>query len=430
MATAEVFAIEELIAPISEEATCGPDLRESGSAEYQQLKDARRAIASLSRARKFEAQSDPEIDENWRKIFKLAPGVIKTQSKDLEVASWLTEAAMRLKGFAGLRDGFTLIHRLVETHWDGLYPLPDEDGLETKVYPITGLNGEDGRGTLIQPIRSVPLSEDSDGFTYNIYDRCNEATKITDLESRQQRLEDIGWDMNQLQHQVNQGSVDFYRDLLEDLEGALEAFKKMSGLLDEKCGFQHAPPSSAIKKGLEEVLDAVKLLTKDKFPKAIEAPAAKAETTNAADNSGTPGKTASSSGIAVGSIGTRAEAINQLLLIAEYFKRNEPHSPLCGAIERVAYWGQMSVQELMLQLIPDETSRAVYSQLTGIPLGVDAPPIGVLASLAKPTVAPVAKATAAENVAPAVKAEPGSRPAEDHGGGSSWGGDEDRSAGW
>ena len=36
--------------------------------------------------------------------------------------------------------------------------------------------------------------------------------------------------------------------------------------------------------------------------------------------------------------------------------------------------GQMSVQELMLQLIPDETSRAVYSQLIQASRGVDAPP--------------------------------------------------------
>ncbi len=424
MATAEVIAVEDLIAPISEDAPCGPDLRESGSIEYQELKDARRTIASLSRARKFDSQSDPDIDDNWRKIFNLAPDVLKNQAKDLEVAAWFTESAMRLKGFAGLRDGFQLIRRLVEEHWDGLYPLPDEDGLETKVYPITGLNGEDGRGTLIQPMRAVPLSDDSEPFTFNIYDRCNEASKITDPEAQMQRLQDIGWDMNQLQHQVNVGGVDFYRDLLDDLEAALEAFKQMSTLLDEKCGYQYAPPSSAIKKGLEEVRDAVKFLTRDKFPKEADEPAP-AETEVAASGGGAAGTVAAASSVAVGAITNRAEAINQLLLIAEYFKKNEPHSPLCGAIERVAHWGKMSIQDLMLQLIPDDTARAVYSQLTGIPLGEDAPPIGALASMARPSVAPAAAA------APAPK-EPASQASEPStGGGDNWSASEDdRSSGW
>ena len=121
----------------------------------------------------------------------------------------------------------------------------------------------------------MPLSEDSDGFTYNIYDRCNEATKITDLESRQQRLEDIGWDMNQLQHQVNQGSVDFYRDLLEDLEGLWKP-SKMSGLLDENVDF-NMPAQQCHQKGAGRGSGCGQIINQDKFPKAIEAPAAKAD---------------------------------------------------------------------------------------------------------------------------------------------------------
>ena len=31
----------------------------------------------------------------------------------------------------------------MEQFWDGIYPLPDEDGLATRVAPLTGLNGED-----------------------------------------------------------------------------------------------------------------------------------------------------------------------------------------------------------------------------------------------------------------------------------------------
>ncbi len=422
MATAEVFDIEDILTPISEAAPCGSDLREIGAAEYQQLKDARRTIASLSRAKKFDSQSDLEIEEKWQQIFDLAPIVLKSQSKDLEVAAWLAESALRLRGFGGLRDGCKLIRRLVEEFWDGLYPLPDEDGLETKVYPITGLNGEDGRGTLIQPIRSVPLSDDSAAaFTFNIYDRCSEASKITDPEVQRQRLDDIGTDMNQLVHQVAVGQVEFFQNLIDDLEGCLAEFNLMSSLFDDKCGYQYSPPSSAIKKCLEEVLFAVQVLTKDKFP--VETEFAEGGATEQPDTARFNQEGSASGGyqVAIGAITNRNDAINQLLLIADYFRKTEPHSPLCGALERVAMWGKMSVQELMLQLIPDDTARAVYAQLTGIPLADDAPPIGALASMAVPSVA----APAPDSVAKAEQAAGDSVPVTD-----SWSDGSERADGW
>ena len=43
----------------------------------------------------------------------------------------------------------------------------------------------------------------------------------------------------------------------------------------------------------------------------------------------------------------------------------------------------MSLQELMLAIIPDASARANYTQLTGIDLGEDAIPIGQLSQSAK-----------------------------------------------
>jgi type VI secretion system protein ImpA len=385
MATAEVFDIESLVALIEGDAATGADLRESGSTTYQELKDARRTIASLSRAKKFDSQSDNEIDDYWRLIFKKAPDILSTESKDLEVAAWLVEAALKLHGFPGLRDGFKLVRRLTETFWDSLYPMPDEDGLETRVYPITGLNGEDGRGTLIIPIRTVLLSEDADvAFTFNTYDRCIEASKIKDIDAQQQRFADIGTNLLQIQAQVNAGSEAFYRTLIEDVETCLEEFNSMSQLLDEKCGYQYAPPSSAIKEGLSKVLDALRHVTKDKFASNTAEEASPADGDSDGQISAVVNNSGAGSAVAVGAIASRHDAINHLLLVADYFRKTEPHSPLCGALERVARWGRLSFQELMSELIVDASARANFSQLTGIPLGDDAEPIGSLASTAKP----------------------------------------------
>lgn len=374
--------IQDLLSPINGDNPCGIDLRETSSPDYQTLKDARRTIASLVRARKFDNDSDGEVNNHWETIYNLAPEVIKTQSKDLEVAAWFAEASLKLHSYTGLRAAFTLNEGLVENFFDNIYPLPDEDGIETRVYPLIGLNGEDGSGTLILPLKNAPLSEDYDRpFTYNLYARCIEAEKITDADAKRQRQDEIGITLQEINNQVNASSITYYQSLVENLEAGLTHFNNMTSLLDTKCGLADSPPSSAIKKTLEAVLDAVKLLTKTK----LAAPPETTEVTEPVSQNvqDSPSNTTQQPSMSVGTINSRADALNQLLLVANYFRQTEPHSPLCGALERVVEWGNMSLQELMLALIPDASARANYTQLTGIDLGEDALPIGQLSQSAK-----------------------------------------------
>lgn len=375
--------IPSLLAPISGDYPCGQDLREVTSADYQTLKDTRRTIAGLLRSRKFDADADNEINSHWQTIFKLAPKVIKEQSKDLEVAAWITEAALKLHGYAGLRDALELSKGLIEQYWEQLYPLPDEDGIETRVYPLAGLNGEDGSGTLILPLKNVALSEDGDHpFTFNLYVRCLDAEQIADPEARQLRQNDIGVSLQDIHSQVNASSTPFYQALIADLEQCLAQFNAMTTLLDDKCGLASSPPSSAIKKTLQDVLDALKTLTKNKLAplaNTVEQTSAATAQGHTQPNVTTP---AVQRTLTVGPLGSREEALNQLLQVADYFRQTEPHSPLCGALERVVAWGRMSLQELMMELIPDANARANYTLRTGIDLGEGAAPVGQLAQSA------------------------------------------------
>jgi type VI secretion system protein ImpA len=67
-----------------------------------------------------------------------------------------------------------------------------------------------------------------------------------------------------------------------------------------------------------------------------------------------------------GAINSRAEALKQLSNISLFFRRTEPHSPLSYIIEKAVRWGDMSLGELMQELIPDSGSRSTYSSLTGV----------------------------------------------------------------
>ena len=159
MSTGQVLDIEALLAPLSPEAPSGVDLREDSSAQsiYYRLKDLRSTARAAERRGDAGEESDPAQAE-WRQLFDLTQEALAKQSKDLEVACWLIEALVRRHGFAGLRDGLVLICGLFANFPDNLHSLQDEEGLETFLAPLTGLNGLDGEGTLIQPIRKVPIT--------------------------------------------------------------------------------------------------------------------------------------------------------------------------------------------------------------------------------------------------------------------------------
>ena len=268
-ATAEAtFDIDALLQPLSEDKPTGEDIREdfSPTSIYYQIKDARASARTTERQNLI--SDDPEaINQEvpeWRTVLELAPKILSENSKDLEIAAWYVEALIREYGYAGLRDGFQLVHGLIDKFWDDLYPLPDEDGIETRVSPLTGLNGEDGDGTLIGPITQVPLTQSYSGYDYAVwqYEQAYEIETITDPEKKEARISSGGITMKAIQSAVLETPSDFFATLKADLAQCSDEFARLSTTLDEKCGYD-APPASNIRKALKRSTEVLGFLIKD-----------------------------------------------------------------------------------------------------------------------------------------------------------------------
>ncbi|MET4696839.1 type VI secretion system protein TssA [Endozoicomonas lisbonensis] len=377
MSSVQVMDIEQLLAPISDEQPQGSDIRENRSptSDYYTIKDARNTARATERSGLFDEEVRQEALSQWQPVFEKGQDILANTSKDLEVATWLMEAAVRLHGFAGLRDGLTVLHGLVEQFWDGVYPEPDEDGLETKVAPITGLNGDGAEGTLLAPVRNCPVTAEGNKgeFTYFNYQQIYDASKITDEEKRADRYEALGHTLEDITQTISTTGDAFYLDLVESLEICNEKYKALNHLLYEHCGHD-APPSSQLSDLLDEVLRAVRYLCQDIIARAeaeSKAQESAAEVAEDAEQEGevrTVTQTIDSTGTALmaGPITNREQALNQLSEVAEYFRTYEPHTPLADGIDRIVRWGRMTVAELMMELMPEEASRSIFSQLTGV----------------------------------------------------------------
>lgn len=346
--------LAEILNCIREEDPVGPDLRTDLDADspYLRLKDTRSQARSTERA--AEAAGEPvTVPVAWITVRALAREMLASRSKDLEVAAWLIEALVRTEGFAGLAAGFTLIDGLIDRYWPELHSV-DEDDAEGRLSPLAGLNGIGGEGVLIQPIRMVSLLP---GHAYGTH-------ALWHTRSGGREAARPGQDF--LEARAQTGS-DALRRQAEAARAAHEAFQRMSATLDAFCG-SAAPPLANIRTVLEEVLDVYR---------GLLGTAWKAEPNPAPAESPVPPEAAVAAPApkpdgfrpATREIASRDEAFDELLKVAAYFRRTEPHSPISYALETVVRRGRMTLLDLLGELIPDGERRGQFLRQAGIETG-------------------------------------------------------------
>ncbi|VAW68077.1 Uncharacterized protein ImpA [hydrothermal vent metagenome] len=361
----EFTPLESLLEPIPGENATGEDIRDdpSPASDYYSIKDTRNAARAAERNNMFDGDSN-EARDLWNKVISLAPGILQNKSKDLEVASWYTEALIRHYGYHGLLYGFKLIHGLIEQYWDKLYPQPDEDGVATRVLSLAGLNGQGADGVLIAPIRNVPLTQGSDPgpFSYWKYQQALDVEKIMDEEAKADKAAKLGFSNEQVEIAVTESSDEFFINIRDDLSTAIDTYREIGRILDEYCGLDDAPSTSNIINSLEDCLGAVNHIGKEKFP-AEEVP--EADESSADGASDTP-QTTTAAPKSTGPVQSREEAFKQIKIISEFFRKTEPHSPISYILDRAVLWGEMTLEELMKELITDGSARDSYTSLTGV----------------------------------------------------------------
>lgn len=364
MSAQSILDIEGLLAPIDDASPCGndPRLDASPTSPYQALKDARLAASDAERniERGFAEESDAQSAEeaarkSWELIAAEGPVLIAETAKDLEIASWLTEALLRRYQLAGLREGLKLLGGLVEQYWEGLYPLPDEDGLETRLIPIIGLTGGEAEGRLVTALRRVKLTDAGDtSFFFWQYERAAAGNAAA------------GATLEAIMAGLDRSSDAFVQSLAEQARDCVAAAQQLEASLRAHCA-DETPSFSRLHEALSRIFDAVKRRAPSLIEPAESMPAEPAETAEAS----APAASTSGQRRADGEL-DREGAFRQLEELARFFRRTEPHSPTAYAIENLVRRGRMSFPDLVQELIDDGNVRRSYF----VNAGIQPPPEG------------------------------------------------------
>jgi len=251
----ETADFEAIVAPFAGDQPTGTDLRQdfAPTSIYFRLRDAR------AQARDAERQADTQggdegVPALWRPVATMAIGALKSTSKDLEVATWLTEALVRIAGLRGLMAGASVIGGLVERHWDGLFPMPEEGDVEIRVAAVAGLSGQGNDGTLMQPLRKAVLFLRPDGSPFSLwqYQAAVELSGIVDPARRAQRIDSGVLPFEEVEKEARLAGAAHWSAQRELITKTLASWKEMERVFDEKAG-DASPAANRVRDLLEFV---------------------------------------------------------------------------------------------------------------------------------------------------------------------------------
>ena len=377
---AAVFDLGKLLKPVSKKDPVGESLRYEGT--YDAVRKARseddeslpRGIweTNLKRA-------------NWADVEKLCLSALAERSKDLQLAVWLTEAAFMRHGLRGLTDGLTAIGGLFDAFWADMHPQMPEDEPEYRAAPIEWLSERTAVRLRLMPI-NLAQDETIRPFCLSDWERARRSAPADDEERSSDEQGGPGAYRNrrEMLAAAAHDPMEHYRDVVLDIDEALERVAELEARIDEHFRAVDAPGLHAMRDVLGELRQvAVRVLEQGKAMHLLngEAPAtladqaadpAGAQTAPANDHSAKKesavakkAKPAAAPVSAGGPIRTRNEAYQRLEEAAAWLMENEPHSPTPYLIQRAVSWRDKSLVELLSELVPDDGYRGFLQSLFG-----------------------------------------------------------------
>ena len=354
--------LNRLIAPIPGDHPCGEDL--SYSTDFDDIREARRQDdASLAQG---EWETELKVAQ-WPKVKQLCEAILANKSKDLQVACWYTEAMAHLHGFQGLQFGLQILEIILTDFWEFFYPSLDPDDMEERIGKIEWLNRQMATTT-----RGLPLTNKTSG-AYS-WLKWNESRQVDNLglkdpEAKAKALVDGKLAGEAFDKAVIASGLPFYQTLDVQLNAARTTLQRIEKHIDDRFG-NDSPGLKEFRNAIDDCADVVsKLLTK--LGGRAETVVHQAPVTMPVnDNSQHTAPALTSAGVvqavAIGQIRSRADAIAALRQVAQFFKHNEPHSPVALLADRAAKWAEMPLERWLASVIKDDTILGQLRELLDI----------------------------------------------------------------
>lgn len=328
--------VEALLAPVSNQPPCGPDLEYDP--EWQELE----RLAQGKPEQQFGGTIIPAEEPDWRDVAERARALLG-RSKDVRSACLLARASMHLDQFSGLKAGLELVHQLLERYWAEVHPMLDASDNDDPTMRLNALSVLADTQGFLRAARNVRV----------VQSREHGELTLRQIEIAAGKLQARDGEVTPSQSQIDQqlaAVLNTDADLTVRVSAALASAKALAKLLDDRVGSDRSTDLKPLLASLTTLNQCVARVA------AAQNGAASDDDAQGPEDTG-PGALASGGGAATsaasGAIRNRGDVVVLLDRICEFLARTEPTNPVPLVLQRAKRLMNMNFMELMGDLAPD-----------------------------------------------------------------------------
>jgi type VI secretion system protein ImpA len=282
---------------------------------------------------------------DWEMVEALCCEVLLNQSKDLQIAGWLTEAWIALDEFDGLIHGLELLESLCQKFWPDLYPpIDDNDDLEYRLRILEWLDS-----CLTERILHIPLTGSDiqeHGFTLADWMSANQLETTAKRSPEGQKLIELAESKNQpTLSQFSQSLSLTDPKRLEDLKQGVA--NSITTLIHFKKTINQLAPNQcpSYKTTLDRLDQITRLIGSPETSSLMSKSSTTPEDTSPNPLSLPP----SDENLPFAPPSSRRQAYIQLQQIAQYLDYIEPHSPTPHILKILVSWQDKTLADIFAE---------------------------------------------------------------------------------
>ncbi|SDK20189.1 type VI secretion system protein TssA [Pseudomonas indica] len=355
-------SLDDLLQPLSDAAPCGTNPRYD--ADYDRLREARREDDASLPTGVWQA----EIKRgDWPLVEQLASDLLLKRSKDLMIAAWLGEAWLHRRGLEGLEQALLLLVGLCERYPDDLHPQAEEGDQSWRATPLDWLYRRYAE-ILHTRLRLFEITSDEFGsYTLNDWQQLQHRQVLSgDNKAAKADAEAARHAQQKLDERVRAAPLAYFQRCRANLESATHSLQRLEAWSDTHLG-----DSSPTCSPLRDVIVQLTALMEEfiaMHPQPSILPVVTEQPENTEAGTQQSGVVIPAAPMVLATPSSREDAYRQLMLIADYLAKTEPHSPVPYLIKRAVEWGNKPLSELLGELITaDSESRRVWALLGVLP---------------------------------------------------------------
>jgi type VI secretion system protein ImpA len=317
--------LARLSEPIAPEAPCGESLEDTPT------------LAAFDAYRVFGLLTAPQHEPDWRELRTTSLAAL-ARSKDFRVLAHLAAAMSHTSSLAETLQLFPLVELWLQRYWDEVYPRIDSDAIMRK----NALSDFADRVAIIDGMRRLPLVVHAQLGSFSLRDidiaTGVQANPDPEIEPR------AGSEVAAAIAGANAESLTKISSLAAKARASLEASQE---IMRTRGGNPSATPQ------LEALFAQLARIQQVLAPRLAHGSESETRTAVAGEVS-----SASVDATPVGAIKSRHDAMRALDAVANYFRRNEPSSPVPLIVERAKRMVTMDFLEVIADLAPDALEQA------------------------------------------------------------------------